>query len=139
MAESLLKGVSEASVKISDQLTETEIKLLMLVVSSIKPEDAVETTYKYSFSYLSKVLGLPEESGVETLSRITKQIISKIFEVNPPDGRRIFLKWVCAAQYDVQAKTVAISISPELRQIFGFMGEKINLSNFDRLGLVYNS
>lgn len=110
-------------------LTETELKILMLIASKVKKEDNLEEkTYKFDIQQVRKAIGLPESEDYEDLAAVTKKMIGKYFLVEGKTST-VYLKWLAAASYDLHEKTVAFSILPELKDVYSYIGQTSKLSD----------
>lgn len=110
-------------------LTDTELKILMLIASKVNKEDNLEeTTYKFGIQEVRQAINLPASEEYTDLAEITKKMISKYFMVKS-EFSTVCLKWLTAASYDLQEKTVAFSILPELKEVYNYIGQKSEVSS----------
>lgn len=116
-----------------DPLTDIEIKLLILIVSRIKPDDDLEkTSYTFTYSELKVFLNLKEENLQKQLMKISENLITKIFEITDGDDLVIQLKWVISAHYNPNKKSVSFSLLPEIRELLLLLQSKTKiLKNYE--------
>lgn len=114
-------------------LTEIEMKLLILIVSRIKPKDNLaKVSYTFTYEELKNILGLKEEKLQDQLMELSGNLISKIFELNDHDEVIIHMKWVTSATYNPNKKTVSFNVLPDTRELLLLLKSKTKvLVNYD--------
>lgn len=102
--------LNEARYKLSVQ----EQRILLTMVSMIKPEDVDFKAYRFTIKEFAELVGLSGESVYSEVKKITATLVNKGFTIKEPDGD-LQIGWVSSAKYYDKKAYVELCFDPKLK------------------------
>lgn len=94
-------------------LTVGEQRLILAMVSMIKPNDSEFTEYTIPLAELARLLGIDLSYTYAEIDKITDRLMSRVLHIRMQNGDLMKLQWVCTAIH--QKNSVILSFAPKLK------------------------
>lgn len=92
----------------------SEQRLILTMIARIQPDDEDFKPYRISISEFAAFLGIDPNSMYRECKKITKKLLTRVVEINEPDGL-LQTNWVSSAKYVDGTGMVDLSFDPLLR------------------------
>jgi len=116
------------------QLTVQEQKIVLYLISKIKPDDKSFMTTEFSITEFCRVCGIHDESGknYKDIKSAIKALVDKSIWVTLEDGKETILRWIDKPLIDKNAGTMQIKLDDLLKPYLLQLRE-----NFTQFELLY--
>lgn len=95
-------------------LNESELKIILTLISSIQPHDRDFEPYEFKITEFIKLLGVQDKSKYSEIPKITEELMKKIIKIRK-DNTLLQVAWLSSSLYDKGTGTVTLKVSPELK------------------------
>lgn len=100
----------EASYRLSLQ----EQRLILLMVSKIKPDDRDFHVYEIAVRDFNRIVGIKSEAGYQRTKELTKKLLERSLQINK-DNSILQVSWLSSAEYFEDKGYVELSFDPKLK------------------------
>ena len=123
-ANSLLRARYSLSIR--------ELKLLLIIISCLSPDDEDFPTIHLKVSQIAQLLGLQKGALYKELKALLKQLLSRVVEVKTPNGYKLY-HWVDTAEYIEGRGEIIMKIHPDLKPYLLKLKEKFTMYQLKRI------
>ncbi|EJR28758.1 MULTISPECIES: replication initiation protein [Bacillus cereus group] len=130
---------SNTLIEANSRLNLVEQKMLLCLASNIEPGDRDFKTYVFPIRQFHNLLGLKGATKYTELSKITKELLSKVIEIRVGD-ELIQVSWISSAIYNQNKGTIDIRFDPLLKPFLLELSNKFTsykLANVIKLKSTY--
>lgn len=130
---------SNTLIEANSRLNLVEQKILLCLASNIGPEDRDFKTYTFPIKKFHELLGLNGSTKYTELSKITKELLSKVIEIRTGD-ELIQISWLSSAIYNKNKGTIDMRFDPLLKPFLLELSNKFTsykLANVIKLKSTY--
>lgn len=115
-------------------LSAVQQKVVLYLISQIKPYDEEFKLYEFSIQDFCDVCGIDKESGgnYSVLKKAIKEIADKSIWITLPDGKETLVRWIEKPYIDKNSGTIKIKIDEDMRPYLLQIGE-----NFTKYELIW--
>ncbi len=112
------------------KLTLNEQRLILLMVSMIKPEDEDFKNIRIRIQDLKEILDLQRKDLYEEVPEITKRLMSRVLEIKDIEEKRLLqISWLSSAEYLFGEGVVELSFDPKLKPYLLKLKEAFTIYN----------
>jgi len=112
------------------KLTLNEQRLILLMVSMIKPEDEDFKNIRIRIKDLKEILDLRRKDLYEEVPEITKKLMSRVLEIKDIEEKRLLqISWLSSAEYLFGEGVVELSFDPKLKPYLLKLKEAFTIYN----------
>jgi plasmid replication initiation protein len=112
--ENKLVRKSNALIEASYKLTTQEQRVILFLVSQIKPEDDDFKDYLIPIKDFADLVGTQTKAKYQEIKKITKKLISRVFTINN-QGQELQISWLSSANYLKGEGQVVLSFDRKLK------------------------
>lgn len=94
-------------------LTVGEARLILAMVSRIKPADTDLAEYRIPLAELARMFDLAPSNIYGEIDQITDRLMSRVLHIRQENGNLLKIHWICRAVHD--AGSVTLSFVPDLK------------------------
>ncbi|PHG59739.1 replication initiation protein [Bacillus toyonensis] len=137
--ENNIVSKSNTLIEANSRLNLVEQKLILCLASNIEPNDRDFKTYTFAIKQFHELLGLSGSTKYTELSRITKDLLSKVIEIRI-DEELIQVSWLSSAIYNRNKGTIDMRFDPLLKPFLLELSNKFTsyrLANIVKLKSIY--
>ncbi|PEJ24286.1 initiator RepB protein [Bacillus pseudomycoides] len=137
--ESNIVSKSNTLIEANSRLNLVEQKLLLCLASNIEPNDRDFKTYTFPIRKFHNLLGLSGSTKYTELSKITKELLSKVIEIRIGE-ELIQVSWLSSAIYNRNKGTIDMRFDPLLKPFLLELSSKFTsyrLANIVKLKSTY--
>ncbi|PEP55282.1 MULTISPECIES: replication initiation protein [Bacillus] len=137
--ESNIVSKSNTLIEANSRLNLVEQKLLLCLASNIEPNDRDFKTYTFPIRQFHDLLGLSGSTKYTELSKITKELLSKVIEIRIGE-ELIQVSWLSSAIYNRNKGTIDMRFDPLLKPFLLELSSKFTsyrLANIVKLKSTY--
>ncbi|WP_242273462.1 replication initiation protein [Bacillus cereus group sp. BfR-BA-01538] len=130
---------SNTLIEANSRLNLVEQKILLCLASNIEPEDRDFKTYTFPIKKFHELLELNGATKYTELSKITKELLSKVIEIRTGD-ELIQISWLSSAIYNKNKGTIDMRFDPLLKPFLLELSSKFTsykLANVIKLKSTY--
>lgn len=130
---------SNTLIEANSRLNLVEQKMLLCLASNIEPSDRDFKTYTFPVKQFYDLLGLSGTAKYTELSKITKELVSKVIEMRIGE-ELIQVSWLSSAIYNRKRGTIDMRFDPVLKPFLLELSSKFTsykLSNVVKLNSTY--
>lgn len=130
---------SNTLIEANSRLNLLEQKILLCLASNIGPEDRDFKTYTFPIRQFHELLGLSGATKYTELSKITKELLSKVIEIRTGE-ELIQISWLSSAIYNKNKGTIDMRFDPLLKPFLLELSNKFTsykLANVIKLKSTY--
>ena len=95
-------------------LSLSEQRLILAMISQIQPDDEDFKPYQISISEFAEFLGITKNSMYQECHKITQKLLERVVQINEPDGL-LQIGWVSSAKYIDGRGVVYLAFDPLLK------------------------
>jgi plasmid replication initiation protein len=139
MKENNIISKSNTLIEANSRLNLVEQKILLCLASNIEPNDRDFKTYTFPLKQFHTLLGLSGSTKYTELSKITKELLSKVIEIRIGD-ELIQVSWLSSAVYNRNKGTIDMRFDPLLKPFLLELSNKFTsyrLANVIKLKSTY--
>ncbi len=112
------------------KLTLNEQRLILLMVSMIRPEDNDFKNIRIRIQDLKEILDLQRKDLYEEMPEITKRLMSRILEIEDLEKNKLLqISWISSAEYFFGEGVVELSFDPKLKPYLLKLKEAFTIYN----------
>jgi len=112
------------------KLTLNEQRLILLMVSMIKPEDEDFKNIRIRIQDLKEFLDLQRKDLYEEIPEITRKLISRVVEIRDLKEKRLLqISWLSSAEYNFGEGVIELSFDPKLKPYLLKLKEAFTIYN----------
>ncbi|OAK08701.1 initiator RepB protein [Bacillus wiedmannii] len=137
--ESNIVSKSNNLIEANSRLNLVEQKMLLCLASNIEPSDQDFKTYTFPIKQFHDLLGLSGSTKYTELSKITKELLSKVIEIRIRE-KLIQVSWISSAIYNRNMGTIDLRFDPLLKPFLLELSNKFTsyrLANVIKLKSTY--
>ncbi|PEF61886.1 replication initiation protein [Bacillus cereus] len=137
--ENNIVSKSNTLIEANSRLNLVEQKMLLCLASNIEPNDRDFKTYTFPIKQFHDLLGLSGSTKYTELSKITKELLSKVIEIRTGD-ELIQVSWLSSAIYNRNKGTIDMRFDPLLKPFLLELSSKFTsyrLANVVKLKSTY--
>ncbi|RAT14050.1 initiator RepB protein [Bacillus cereus] len=137
--ENNIVSKSNTLIEANSRLNLVEQKMLLCLASNIEPSDRDFKTYTFPIKQFHDLLGLSGSTKYTELSKITKELVSKVIEIKIGE-ELIQLSWLSSAIYNKNKGTIDLRFDPLLKPFLLELSSKFTsykLANVVKLKSTY--
>ncbi|HFK1748895.1 TPA: replication initiation protein [Bacillus cereus] len=137
--ENNIVSKSNTLIEANSRLNLVEQKILLCLASNIEPNDRDFKTYTFSIKHFHNLLGLNGSTKYSELSKITKELLSKVIEIRTGE-ELIQVSWLSSAIYNRNKGTIDMRFDPLLKPFLLELSSKFTsyrLANVIKLKSTY--
>ncbi|WP_144502566.1 replication initiation protein [Bacillus thuringiensis] len=137
--ENNIVSKSNTLIEANSRLNLVEQKILLCLASNIEPHDRDFKTYTFSIKHFHNLLGLNGSTKYSELSKITKELLSKVIEIRTGE-ELIQVSWLSSAIYNRNKGTIDMRFDPLLKPFLLELSSKFTsyrLANVIKLRSTY--
>ncbi|MBY0018452.1 replication initiation protein [Bacillus cereus] len=137
--ENNIVSKSNTLIEANSRLNLVEQKMLLCLASNIEPSDRDFKTYTFPIKQFHDLLGLSGSTKYTELSKITKELISKVIEIRIGE-ELIQVSWLSSAIYNKNKGTIDLRFDPLLKPFLLELSSKFTsyrLANVVKLKSTY--
>lgn len=137
--ENNIVSKSNTLIEANSRLNLVEQKMLLCLASNIEPNDRDFKTYTFPIKQFHDLLGLNGSTKYTELSKITKELLSKVIEIRAGE-ELIQVSWLSAAIYNRNKGTIDMRFDPLLKPFLLELSSKFTsyrLANVVKLKSTY--
>lgn len=137
--ENNIVSKSNALIEANSRLNLIEQKMLLCLASNIEPNDRDFKTYTFPIKQFHDLLGLNGSTKYTELSKITKELLSKVIEIRIGD-ELLQVSWLSSAIYNKNRGTIDMRFDPLLKPFLLELSNKFTsyrLANIVKLKSTY--
>ncbi|MFF2242466.1 replication initiation protein [Bacillus thuringiensis] len=137
--ENNIVSKSNTLIEASSRLNLVEQKMLLCLASNIEPSDRDFKTYTFPIKRFHDLLGLNGATKYTELSKITKELVSKVMEIRIGE-ELIQVSWISSAIYNRNKGTIDLRFDPLLKPFLLELSSKFTsyrLANVIKLNSTY--
>ncbi len=137
--ENNIVSKSNNLIEASSRLNLVEQKMLLCLASNIEPSDRDFKTYTFPIKQFHDLLGLSGSTKYTELSKITKELVSKVMEIRIGE-ELIQVSWISSAIYNRNKGTIDLRFDPLLKPFLLELSSKFTsyrLANVIKLNSTY--
>ncbi|MCU4986739.1 replication initiation protein [Bacillus thuringiensis] len=137
--ENNIVSKSNTLIEASSRLNLVEQKMLLCLASNIEPSDRDFKTYTFPIKRFHDLLGLNGSTKYTELSKITKELVSKVIEIRIGE-ELIQVSWISSAIYNRNKGTIDLRFDPLLKPFLLELSSKFTsyrLANVIKLNSTY--
>ncbi|HFK1754523.1 replication initiation protein [Bacillus cereus] len=137
--ENNIVSKSNTLIEASSRLNLVEQKMLLCLASNIEPSDRDFKTYTFPIKRFHDLLGLSGSTKYTELSKITKELVSKVMEIRTGE-ELIQVSWISSAIYNRNKGTIDLRFDPLLKPFLLELSSKFTsyrLANVIKLNSTY--
>ena len=114
--------------KVRHQLSAQEQKIILYLISKLKPEDEKFTEYVFEISEFCKVCGIDCESGknFSDIRSAVKKLADKSFWVRLDDVSQSLCRWISKARFFLNSGMITIQLDDLKRKVLDVALREIN-------------
>ena len=101
--------------RLKKKLSTAEIKIIMVLISMISPDDHDFKSYTFRTKDLAEVIGLKCTNKYSLLNSITEELRGKTMLIKEDNGTLLQIGWLSSALYHKNKGMVELSFDPKLR------------------------
>lgn len=110
------------------KLSLNEQKLILLLASTIKPDDEDFKPIKFRISELHKYLGFEDDTNYTYLRKLTEKLISRVLKIWDLEHKTLLqISWLSSAKYHFKEGTVELCFDPQLKPFLLKLKEKFTV------------
>ncbi|PGT90080.1 replication initiation protein [Bacillus thuringiensis] len=140
MTDNNIVSKSNTLIEANSRLNLVEQKMLLCLASNIEPSDRDFKTYTFPVKQFYDLLGLSGTAKYTELSKITKELVSKVIEIRLGE-ELIQVSWLSSSIYNRKKGTIDMRFDPLLKPFLLELSSKFTsykLSNVVKLGSTYS-
>ncbi|WIG25099.1 replication initiation protein [Bacillus toyonensis] len=137
--ENNIVSKSNTLIEANSRLNLVEQKMLLCLASNIEPNDRDFKTYTFPIKQFHDLLGLSGSTKYTELSKITKELVSKVIEIRIGE-ELIQVSWLSSAIYNKNKGTIDLRFDPLLKPFLLELSSKFTsyrLANVVKLKSTY--
>ncbi|MBU4642586.1 replication initiation protein [Bacillus toyonensis] len=137
--ENNIVSKSNTLIEANSRLNLVEQKMLLCLASNIEPSDRDFKTYTFPIKQFHDLLGLNGSTKYTELSKITKELVSKVIEIRIGE-ELIQVSWLSSAIYNKNKGTIDLRFDPLLKPFLLELSSKFTsyrLANVVKLKSTY--
>lgn len=137
--ENNIVSKSNTLIEANSRLNLVEQKMLLCLASNIEPNDRDFKTYTFPIKQFHDLLGLNGSTKYTELSKITKELLSKVIEIRAGE-ELIQVSWLSSAIYNRNKGTIDMRFDPLLKPFLLELSSKFTsyrLANIVKLKSTY--
>ncbi|MBK5492785.1 replication initiation protein [Bacillus sp. TH13] len=137
--ENNIVSKSNTLIEANSRLNLVEQKMLLCLASNIEPSDRDFKTYTFPIKQFHDLLGLSGSTKYTELSKITKELLSKVIEIKVGE-ELIQVSWLSSAIYNKNKGTIDLRFDPLLKPFLLELSSKFTsyrLANVVKLKSTY--
>lgn len=137
--ENNIVSKSNTLIEANSRLNLVEQKMLLCLASNIEPNDRDFKTYTFPIKQFHDLLGLSGSTKYTELSKITKELLSKVIEIRAGE-ELIQVSWLSSAIYNRNKGTIDMRFDPLLKPFLLELSSKFTsyrLANVVKLKSTY--
>ncbi|PRS99631.1 initiator RepB protein [Bacillus wiedmannii] len=137
--ENNIVSKSNTLIEANSRLNLVEQKMLLCLASNIEPSDRDFKTYTFPIKQFHDLLGLSGSTKYTELSKITKELLSKVIEIKVGE-ELIQVSWLSSAIYNKNKGTIDLRFDPLLKSFLLELSSKFTsyrLANVVKLKSTY--
>ncbi|MBR9660378.1 replication initiation protein [Bacillus cereus] len=137
--ENNIVSKSNTLIEANSRLNLVEQKMLLCLASNIEPSDRDFKTYTFPIKQFHDLLGLSGSTKYTELSKITKELVSKVIEIRIGE-ELIQVSWLSSAIYNKNKGTIDLRFDPLLKPFLLELSSKFasyRLANVVKLKSTY--
>ncbi|KFN04703.1 replication initiation protein [Bacillus clarus] len=137
--ENNIVSKSNTLIEANSRLNLVEQKMLLCLASNIEPNDRDFKTYTFPIKHFHDLLGLSGSTKYSELSKITKELLSKVIEIRAGE-ELIQVSWLSSAIYNRNKGTIDMRFDPLLKPFLLELSNKFTsyrLANVVKLKSTY--
>ncbi|PKJ52624.1 replication initiation protein [Bacillus sp. SN10] len=137
--ENNIVSKSNALIEANSRLNLIEQKMLLCLASNIEPNDRDFKTYTFPIKQFHDLLGLNGSAKYTELSKITKELLSKVIEIRVGEDL-LQVSWLSSAIYNKNKGTIDMRFDPLLKPFLLELSNKFTsyrLANIVKLKSTY--
>ncbi|WIY59000.1 replication initiation protein [Bacillus arachidis] len=137
--ENNIVSKSNTLIEANSRLNLVEQKMLLCLASNIEPNDRDFKTYTFPIKHFHDLLGLSGSTKYSELSKITKDLLSKVIEIRVGE-ELIQVSWLSSAIYNRNKGTIDMRFDPLLKPFLLELSNKFTsyrLANVVKLKSTY--
>lgn len=137
--ENNIVSKSNTLIEANSRLNLVEQKMLLCLASNIEPNDRDFKTYTFPIKQFHELLGLNGSTKYTELSKITKELLSKVIEIRAGE-ELIQVSWLSSAIYNRNKGTIDMRFDPLLKPFLLELSSKFTsyrLANVVKLKSTY--
>ncbi|HDR8112075.1 TPA: replication initiation protein [Bacillus cereus] len=137
--ENNIVSKSNTMIEANSRLNLVEQKMLLCLASNIEPNDRDFKTYTFPIRQFHDLLGLSGSTKYTELSKITKELLSKVIEIRAGE-ELIQVSWLSSAIYNRNKGTIDMRFDPLLKPFLLELSSKFTsyrLANVVKLKSTY--
>uniref|UniRef100_UPI00402AD8A0 replication initiation protein n=1 Tax=Bacillus sp. DX2.2 TaxID=3073452 RepID=UPI00402AD8A0 len=137
--ENNIVSKSNTLIEANSRLNLVEQKMLLCLASNIEPNDRDFKTYTFPIKHFHDLLGLSGSTKYSELSKITKELLSKVIEIRAGE-ELIQVSWLSSAIYNRNKGTIDMRFDPLLKPFLLELSSKFTsyrLANVVKLKSTY--
>ncbi|MED2492229.1 replication initiation protein [Bacillus thuringiensis] len=137
--ENNIVSKSNTLIEANSRLNLVEQKMLLCLASNIEPSDRDFKTYTFPIKQFHDLLGLSGSTKYTELSKITKELVSKVIEIRIGE-ELIQVSWLSSAIYNKNKGTIDLRFDPLLKPFLLELSSKFTsyrLANVVKLKSTY--
>lgn len=137
--ENNIVSKSNTLIEANSRLNLVEQKMLLCLASNIEPNDRDFKTYTFPIKQFHDLLGLNGSTKYTELSKITKELLSKVIEIRERE-ELIQVSWLSSAIYNKNKGTIDMRFDPLLKPFLLELSSKFTsyrLANVVKLKSTY--
>ncbi|PEE34675.1 replication initiation protein [Bacillus cereus] len=137
--ENNIVSKSNTLIEANSRLNLVEQKMLLCLASNIEPSDRDFKTYTFPIRQFHDLLGLSGSTKYTELSKITKELVSKVIEIRIGE-ELIQVSWLSSAIYNKNKGTIDLRFDPLLKPFLLELSSKFTsyrLANVVKLKSTY--
>ncbi|MFI8673084.1 replication initiation protein [Bacillus paranthracis] len=137
--ENNIVSKSNTLIEANSRLNLVEQKMLLCLASNIEPNDRDFKTYTFPIKQFHDLLGLNGSTKYTELSKITKELLSKVIEIRAGE-ELIQVSWLSSAIYNRKKGTIDMRFDPLLKPFLLELSSKFTsyrLANVVKLKSTY--
>ncbi len=137
--ENNIVSKSNTLIEANSRLNLVEQKILLCLASNIEPNDRDFKTYTFPIKHFHDLLGLNGSTKYSELSKITKELLSKVIEIRTGE-ELIQVSWLSSAIYNRNKGTIDMRFDPLLKPFLLELSSKFTsyrLANVVKLKSTY--
>jgi plasmid replication initiation protein len=110
-------------------LTVGEARLILAMVSHIKPNDTDLAEYKIPLAELARMFDLAPSNIYGDIDQITDKLMSRVLRIRQENGRILKIQWICRAVHDTGS--VTLSFVPDLKPYLLLLKREFTIIDLD--------
>ena len=110
-------------------LTVGEARLILAMVSHIKPTDTDFAEYKIPLAELARMFDLAPSNIYGDIDQITDKLMSRVLRIHQENGKTLKIQWICRAFHDTGS--VTLSFVPDLKPYLLLLKREFTIIDLD--------